>query len=74
MAGFSIKMSALAVTAGLASAAFFGSVQPSAAVVYCKTVGYPKGCVVRPNAVVVRPPVRVVYCTRPGYPRGCIIR
>jgi hypothetical protein len=41
---------------------------PANAVVYCKTVGVPKGCVVRPTAV------RVVYCTRPGVPVGCRVR
>ncbi|MCM2476581.1 hypothetical protein HGO38_24340 [Rhizobium sp. CG5] len=41
--------------------------KPAAAVVYCKTVGVPKGCVARPTAVVV-------YCTRPGYPVGCAAR
>jgi hypothetical protein len=33
--------------------------QASAAVVYCKTVGVPKGCIVRPRAHVVAPVVRV---------------
>ena len=28
---------------------------PASAVVYCKTVGVPKGCVARPTAAVVRP-------------------
>lgn len=40
---------------------------PAEAVVYCKTVGVPKGCVARPTRVVV-------YCTRPGYPVGCAAR
>jgi hypothetical protein len=35
----------------------FGAAPAEAAVVYCKTVGVPKGCVVRPTAVVA--PVRV---------------
>lgn len=39
------------------------------AVVYCRTVGVPKGCVVRP---AVRP--AVVYCTAPGLPVGCVVR
>jgi hypothetical protein len=39
------------------------------AVVYCKTVGVPKGCVVRP---VARP--AVVYCKRVGVPKGCVMR
>jgi hypothetical protein len=41
------------------------------AVVYCKTVGVPKGCVVRPARPVAR---AVVYCTRPGFPVGCVAR
>jgi hypothetical protein len=46
------------------------------AVVYCKTVGVPKGCVARPAATVVHPVARprVVYCTRPGVPAGCVVR
>jgi hypothetical protein len=39
------------------------------AVVYCKTVGVPKGCVARP---AVHP--HVVYCKRVGYPKGCVAR
>lgn len=41
-----------------------GAPTTAAAVVYCKTVGVPQGCVARPTAPVV-------YCTRPGYPAGC---
>ena len=33
---------------------------PAHAVVYCKTVGVPKGCVVRPTAAVVVAPVAPV--------------
>jgi hypothetical protein len=40
---------------------------PAQAVVYCKTVGVPKGCIARPTAAVV-------YCTRPGIPVGCRVR
>ena len=56
----------------------------AAAVVYCKSVGVPKGCVARPTPVVVyctaagvpvgcvaRRPARVVHCTAPGVPVGC---
>lgn len=32
---------------------------PASAVVYCKTVGVPKGCVARPTAAVARPAVVV---------------
>ncbi|MGV6873080.1 hypothetical protein ACUSIJ_10360 [Pseudochelatococcus sp. B33] len=45
---------------------------PAAAVVYCKTVGVPKGCVARPAA-----PARAraaVYCTAPGLPVGCVAK
>ena len=38
---------------------------PAQAVVYCKTVGVPKGCVVRPTAVVVAPVAAAVVAT-PG--------
>ncbi|WP_246659285.1 hypothetical protein [Rhizobium sp. FY34] len=41
---------------------------PAAAVVYCKTVGVPKGCVVRP------PVAATIYCTAPGRPVGCVAR
>lgn len=49
------------------------------AAVYCKYVGYPKGCVVRPGVVlaprpVVVAPPRVVYCTYVDYPVGCVVR
>jgi hypothetical protein len=46
---------------------------PANAVVYCKTVGVPRSCVVRP---VVRAPVAgpVVYCKTVGVPRGCVVR
>ena len=38
------------------------------AVVYCKTVGVPQGCVMRPA------PAAVIYCTAPGVPVGCVAR
>jgi hypothetical protein len=44
------------------------SAEPANAVVYCKTVGVPKGCVARPTRA------RVVYCTAPGLPVGCVVR
>jgi hypothetical protein len=60
-------VAALAVTAFIATIAV--GTTGANAVVYCKRVGYPKGC-------VVRPPVhhRVVYCKRVGYPKGCVMR
>lgn len=42
---------------------------PADAVVYCRAVGVPKGCVARPAAPAAR---AAVYCTRPGYPAGCV--
>ena len=63
-----IKIAHLAL-AGAAAALFLAAAPlPANAVVYCKTVGVPKGCVVRPVAPAAR---AVVYCTRPGYPVGC---
>jgi hypothetical protein len=50
---------------------------PAHAVVYCKTVGVPRGCVVRPVArpVVVAPAGgAVVYCKTRGVPKGCVMR
>ncbi len=37
----------------------------ASAVVYCKSVGVPKGCVARPTGAAVA-------CTRPGFPAGCV--
>ena len=45
------------------------SAAPANAVIYCKTVGVPKGCIVRP---IVRP--TVIYCKTRGVPKGCIMR
>ena len=54
------------------------SAEPANAVVYCKTVGVPRGCVVRPAVVapVVVAPVAgpVVYCKTRGVPKGCVMR
>ena len=71
-------------SAGLALAAlvtFIGvsmSAGPANAVIYCKTVGVPKGCVARPvaGAAVVAPVARphVVYCKTVGVPKGCVMR
>jgi hypothetical protein len=51
---------------------------PASAVVYCKTVGVPRGCVVRPAVVapVVVAPVAgpVVVCKTRGVPKGCVMR
>ena len=57
-------LAALTILGVLASAA------PANAVVVCKRVGYPKGCV----AAAPVPHRPVVYCTRVGYPKGCVVR
>jgi len=48
----------------LGGIAFVSAPRAASAVVYCKSVGVPKGCVARPTRAVVA-------CTRPGYPVGC---
>src|SRR5271169_5755658 len=54
------------------------SAGPANAVVYCKTEGVPRGCVVRPvvAAPVVVAPVAgpVVVCKTRGVPKGCVMR
>ena len=56
----------LAMLGMVATLGMLGGTAPGEAVVYCKAVGYPKGCVVRKPTVV--------YCTRVGYPKGCVVR
>ena len=63
----SLVVTALALTAFVATMAI--NTTDANAVVYCKTVGVPKGCVARP---VAHP--HVVYCKRVGYPKGCVVR
>ena len=64
----------------ISAGGMLASMTPAGAVVYCKTVGYPKGCVARPGAAVVHSapvvvrPGPVVYCKRVGYPKGCVMR
>ena len=64
-----------ALSAGLTAMMLAGAAMvslgtsPARAVVYCKTVGVPKGCVVRPDAaVVVAPgaPVAAAAVVAPG--------
>lgn len=54
------------------------AVTPASAVVYCKTVGVPKGCVVRPGVpvapVVVAPAARAVAAPKPGNWNGGVNR
>ena len=77
-------IAALAVTAFAATMAI--DTTDANAVVYCRTVGVPRGCVVRPvahpvvvapatSAVVVAPAGgAVVYCKTRGVPKGCVMR
>lgn len=61
-----------ALSAGLTIMALAGAAMvslgtsPAQAVVYCKTVGVPKGCVVRPTAAVVAAPVARAAVVTPG--------
>ena len=59
------------VVAGALAGALVGA-GPAHAVIYCKYVGYPKGCVARPGVTLAPRPV--VYCTYIGYPAGCVAR
>ena len=77
----SLAVAALALTAFVVTMAM--DTTDANALVYCKTVGVPRGCVVRPVArpvvaapVVVAPVAArpVVYCRRVGVPRGCVMR
>jgi hypothetical protein len=56
----------------LAGAALMAGAQPAGAVVVCKYVGVPKGCVATPG--VVLKPAPVVYCKYVGVPKGCVVR
>ncbi len=56
----------------LAGALLLAGGRPAGAVVYCKYVGVPKGCVARPGVVLV--PAPVVYCKYVGVPKGCVAR
>ena len=54
---------------------------PASAVVYCKTIGVPRGCVARPvpvapvvRAPIVRAPVAAVAAPRPGNLTGGVNR
>jgi hypothetical protein len=55
----------------LAGAMLMTNSPPAEAAVYCKYVGVPKGCVVKPG-VVLRP-APVVYCKYIGVPKGCVV-
>ncbi len=66
MSGKAGWLTTSAAFAAIAAAMSLGT-SPAQAVVYCKTVGVPKGCVVRPaaEAVVVAPAAAAVVAT-PG--------
>lgn len=77
----------LVMALGVAAGAALLTATPAEAVVYCKAVGVPKGCVARPPTAAVvyctapgvpvgcrTRPARVVYCTAPGVPVGCVAR
>jgi hypothetical protein len=49
-----IKLSILPALALLAGTLSIAPIEPAEAVVYCKTVGVPKGCVARPGAPIAR--------------------
>jgi hypothetical protein len=69
-------LATLAIIALLATMAIHAT--DGNAVIYCTTVGVPRGCVVRPvvRAPVVVVPVTptVVYCKTVGVPKGCVVR
>lgn len=69
-----LKLACLAmVLAGIGSLGLLAaSTTSSEAAVYCKRVGYPVGCIVRP-APVVRSGA-VVYCQNGVYVKGCVAR
>ncbi len=60
--GAGLTLTALATLASVS----LGAATAEAAVVYCKTVGVPKGCVVRPTAAVVAAPVAAAAVATPG--------
>ena len=69
-----IGMAAVVLLAGTGIGLSMGSAN---AVVYCRAVGVPHGCIARPaGAAVVHPAAAgpIVYCKRVGYPKGCVMR
>ena len=61
--GAGLTLTALSTLATIS----LGAASAEAAVVYCKTVGVPKGCVVRPTAAaVVAAPVAAAAVATPG--------
>ncbi len=68
MSGKAGWLSASATLAALTvgGALSLGAGSAEAAVVYCKTVGVPKGCVARPTAAVVTAPVAAAAVATPG--------
>jgi hypothetical protein len=68
MKSIRVQFVGLALAAAGAVSGILLSMGSADAVIYCKTVGVPRGCVARP---VVRP---VVYCKTVGVPKGCVVR
>ena len=70
MSGKAGRLAVSTTLAALAAAMSLSAPSAQAAVVYCKTVGVPKGCVVRPTAaaVVVAPAAAVVATPGVGAP------
>lgn len=64
-----IRIAHLALAGTAAAVLLAAAPAPARAVVYCKAVGIPKGCVAAPAAPAAR---AAVYCTRPGFPVGCV--
>jgi hypothetical protein len=64
LSGVGLALAALVTLIGVSMSA-----GPANAVVYCKTVGVPQGCVVRPATRS-----HVVYCKTRGVPKGCVMR
>jgi hypothetical protein len=60
--GAGLTLTALSTLASIS----LGTASAEAAAVYCKTVGVPKGCVVRPTAAVVAAPVAAAAVVTPG--------
>jgi hypothetical protein len=61
-----IKLSILPALALLAGTLSIAPIEPAEAVVYCKTVGVPRGCVARPGAPIARRAVVTPGLGAPG--------
>jgi len=64
-----------AIASTVLAIGFVFAAAPASAVVYCKTVGVPKGCVARPVAKApVAPAARAVAAPKPGNLNGGVNR